>query len=39
MWDVLKLIGVIAGVITVLFVICVTVYAVREFRHATRDDD
>jgi heme/copper-type cytochrome/quinol oxidase subunit 2 len=37
MWTVFKLISVLAGVVAVLLVVGVTVFAVRQFRHATRD--
>jgi hypothetical protein len=39
MWDVVKLGLAIAGAFVALLAIVVTIYAVREFRNATRDGD
>lgn len=39
LWTFAKVIGWIAGGFLVLLAVAVAVYAVREFRHATRDDE
>lgn len=39
MWDLVKLLAALVGAGLAVLVIAGVVYAVREFRHATRDDE